>query len=368
MSASARIKKAAQNNDWTGLIDATNELFAAPITRSEAVLEKLDRFASFLHHLKQEAKVKGVDWKKLLDTSKADDTLFWQIYRNVDRTLGDYLGRNLALPNKFYEKMGWMYPFWKFPAQTARVATNQLIDHPFKTQLLIHQPGRVGYSEWEQIRDELGLEPDDLTGGIPFLKGNARKGLPHKLMSLGGNQYEALYRLMSQAAGSEGSSTMAGFSPVFSIASRFSNLEDAYGNPIPLEGTRVKDGRRISTETGLEYEPTMGDRLKYLLREVGNTFFVPYRQANYLARPAYYTATEQDMYTPYGNILNPMQEGNVYGVPRVMGTDKLGSQWGVQTNTALIPYRKARALARKNIRQSRKKYRRSYNTKKRGDN
>lgn len=367
VKASARIKKAAQNNDWTGLIDATNELFAAPVTRSEAVFEKVDRFANYLHHLKKEAKAKGLNWQDLLEKSKSDDTLFWQIYRNVDRELGDYLGRNLAIPNNVYEQLGWIYPFWKFPAQTARVATNQLIDHPFKSQLLLHQPGRIGYGEWEDIRDELKLAKDDLTGGVPFLEGNRRKGLPNKLMTLGGNQYEALYKLLSQAAGTEGSSTMAGFSPLFSIANRLSDVRDPYGNLAPLEGTYVYNQRRLSEDDHQEYDVTAGDRVKFALRELANTFLVPYRQANYVARPAAYTAIKRDMYTPYADVLNPFQEGNPYGVPRVMGTDKFGSQWGVQTQTAYPPYNKMKAIARKNKKKAKMKYRRKYNIKQRGE-
>lgn len=367
VKAAARAKKAAKTNDWMGLLDATNELFAAPITRSEAVFEKVDRFANFLHHLKKEAKAKGLNWQDLLEKSKSDDTLFWQIYRNVDRELGDYLGRNLAVPNKVYEQLSWIYPFWKFPAQTARVATNQLIDHPFKSQLLLHQPGRIGYGEWEDIRDELKLAKDDLTGGVPFLEGNRRKGLPSKLMTLGGNQYEALYKLLSQAAGTEGSSTMAGFSPLFSIANRLSDVRDPYGNLAPLEGTYVYNQRRLSEDDHQEYDVTAGDRVKFALRELANTFLVPYRQANYVARPAAYTAIKRDMYTPYADVLNPFQEGNPYGVPRVMGTDKFGSQFGVQTQTAYPPYNKMKAIARKNKKKAKMKYRRKYNIKQRGE-
>lgn len=364
--ALAKSKKAAKTNDWVGFVDSVNELFAAPVTRSEAVMEKLDRFANYIHHLKKEAKAKGVDWRDLLEKSKADETLFWQVYRNVDRTLGDYLGRNLALPNKFYEKMGWIYPFWKFPTQTARVITNQLIDHPLKTQLLVHQPGRVGYSEWEQIRDELDLPEDDLTGGVPYLIGSRAKGLPHKLMSLGGNQYEALYDILNMSFGRDGGTPMSGFSPIFSLA-RIPEIKDAFGNLAPVKGTVSKGGRRIDVATEKEYVPSLGDKTKYALKEVANTFLTPYRQANYFWRPFAYTVTGRDMYTPYANVLNPFQEGNVQGVPRVIGTDKLGSQWGVKTDTVYMPYRKATQIARETIRKSKRKYRRSYNTKKRGD-
>lgn len=364
--ALAKAKKAAGTNDWVGFIDSVNELFAAPVTRSEAVLEKLDRFANYLHHLKKEAKARGVDWKDLFEKSKSDETLFWQIYRNVDRTLGDYLGRNLALPNKFYETMSWVYPFWKFPTQTARVATNQLLDHPLKTQLLLHQPARVGYGEWEKTREELDLPEDDYTGGVLLLEGDRMRGLPHKLISLGGNQYEALANLLNQAAGTEGASTMAGFSPLFNLF-RIGEIRDAYGNLVPLEGTINERGMRKDLATGLEYEPNLGDRLKFATKEVANTFLVPYRQAGYFGRPFYYTATGRDMYTPYGNILNPFQEGSPYTIPRAMGTDKLGSQWGVKTDYAFMPYNKATKLARETIRKSKKKYRRQYKTKKRGD-
>jgi hypothetical protein len=159
---------------------------------------------------------------------------------------------------------------------------------------------------------------------------------------------------------------MAGFSPLLNLF-RIGEIRDSYGNLVPLKGTINENGRRKDLTTGLEYTPNAGDRLKFALKEIANTFLVPYRQAGYFGRPLYYTMADKDMYTPYGNVLNPFQEGSPYTIPRAIGTDKLGSQWGVKTDYAFMPYQKATQLARKTIKKSRKKYRRQYKTKKRGN-
>ena len=286
-SALIKLKKHRKDNDLLGVLDAVNEIFALPVARPEALLEKADRFANFISHARRYADKNNLKLDDVLDKARSDSQFFWKLYENTNKALGDYLGRNLYVPNKFYSNLGWIYPFWKFPAQTARITGGQIARHPLKFQASVLAPGKIGSAEWEKTREEYGLSPEDYTGGIPYYK-SINPNIPSEVIQLGGNQYAALGDLTRMLFGtSEGGLT--GFNPILSSVSRIGNVSTPFGTPASIPGTVVINGKRYDVDKygnpiG-EHEVTPLERLGFVSKEALSTLFAPYRQASLVGRP-----------------------------------------------------------------------------------
>lgn len=330
--AISKFKRAAKDKKPIDMVEAVNELFGIWFTRPEALLEKWDRYANFHKHAREYGKKVGRTAEEIIGESRKDPSLFWNLYSKTNKELGDYLGRNYLIDNKFYEGLNNIYLFWKYPAQSARIIMNQITEHPFKYQAFVNAPTRMGREEWEKIKDKYKLADDNYTGGVVYQEPNNRME-PIKLVSPSFMQQVAVGDLTSLLFG-QGEGRQLGINPILQTPYRtLISQTDIFGNPLRTKGTfydgssrRLYDINDKGMVLGDEHKYTPSEMTGIALNELLNTAFTPKRLSEYLFRPL---LKSEANYPRYANVLNPFEEGNIYMQPKVGITENAGRQIGV---------------------------------------
>lgn len=330
--AISKFKRAAKDKKPIDMVEAVNELFGIWFTRPEALLEKWDRYANFYKHAEDYAKSTGKAVDEVVELSRKDPSVFWNLYSKTNKELGDYLGRNYLIDNKFYEGLNNVYLFWKYPAQSARIIMNQITEHPYKYQAMVNLPTRMGREEWDRIKKKYRLSPDDYTGGVVYREPRNITE-PLKLVSPSFMQQVAVGDLTSLLFG-QGEGRQLGLNPFLQVPYRtLVSQTDIFGNPLRTKGTfydassrRLYDINDKGIVLGDEHKYTPSEMTGIALNELLNTAFTPKRLSEYLFRPLLkYEAN----YPRYANVINPFEKGNVYMQPKEGMTENVGRQLGV---------------------------------------
>lgn len=145
-----------------------NDIAANPVFKLESVLELADRSANYIRQAKRLAKKKGVDVKKILKDAKENPTLFNKLNTEVNKSLGDYVGRQYTLPAGFYNTLSELIPFYRFYTQTMRTTAHQLANKPWNFQGIVQIPNKLGKNERERVERIFNLNPEYYQGGIPY--------------------------------------------------------------------------------------------------------------------------------------------------------------------------------------------------------
>ena len=304
--------------DITGnFIANTNNIVANPIYKLEAAAERMDRYANFIRQAKRYAKDNKIkDWKEVVKKSDKDAELFNKLNTQVNKDLGDYIGRNYLIPNEYYEAISNIIPFYRFLSQTGRTTFHQLANHPLAFQTTVMSPARAGKQISEDVIRQFGLSPDDYEGGVPYaqqIDGNWRylrtEPLPagavaHDLLSL---------------------SSLGGMvSPIYKLG------EDVI--------MYKKDGERLPKSPGSElqrywtgstkgYEPTLGERVGYAASQFANTFYAPVRTPMGWGREAVNTIMGKPSLSLYDTVLKE----NPYTIyPKQLPVETIGKWVGIQ--------------------------------------
>ena len=252
---------------------STSDITANPLFRLEATLERQDRFANFIHQAKMEANATGKDVKDIIKEANTNNELFNKLNTEVNKDLGDYLGRNYAIPSGYYDVLGELVPFYRFLTQTGRTSLHQMANHPFAYELAIGIPPRTGSDISEEIINEYKLDRDKYKGGVPYKYLIDEKGQKAGVRTVG------IEPLPAQTVAENLSSMREVPSLVSPI---FTTLGDILR--YKKDGDRTPSSPRLTaTKLGIipgdvdNYKPTIGEMASYGLNQGLLTTYNPYR-------------------------------------------------------------------------------------------
>lgn len=145
-----------------------NDFVADPIFRMESSFELIDRYANFIRQAKRYAKDNNLNVVDVLKKADADNKLFHNLNTKVNKSLGDYIGRQYSLPSGLHNVLSELAPFYKFYAQTLRTTAHQLASNPYKFQAVVQAPTKIGNVQREDIERRFNLNPEWYQGGVPY--------------------------------------------------------------------------------------------------------------------------------------------------------------------------------------------------------
>mgnify|MGYP006893082464 CR=1 FL=1 len=338
-SALKKLGKGDWEEGLPQLYRGTSDIVSNPVTKLESTLESWDRYSNLI---KQADKL-GIDYKNLTPDQ------FWKAYEGVNKSMGDYVGQNYYLPRGAREAVYNWVPFWKFPAQTASVTANQLINKPLGFQSFIGYPTKTGSEIYNKAIEQGYYEDPMGEGGFPTGKTDYF-GNP-KVMRSESIPFTTLSGLVRDITTPEQgiSNIIDNLSPTFEIKDILGQ-KGYRGMPATSKKyiTDVKTGLRFGKDkegniTGEEYEQTLPDYLQYLTTQGIKRMWAPAVFGERVVRPFYYGLvdpvlrdvpfSEAQMYPMYSDELAPWSVGNITSQPKTGLTEILGPQVGLKTQT-----------------------------------
>lgn len=295
-----------------------NNIFSNPIYKLEAAAERMDRYANFIRQAKRYAKENKIkDWKEVVKKSDKDTDLFNYLNTNVNKDLGDYLGRSYLVPNEVYEKLGNWIPFYRFLTQTARTTAHQMANHPLAFQSTVMAPSRAGKELSDYIVNQYNLDPSTYEGGVPYKQ-----------------QLDGTWRFLRTEplpAGAVASDLLSGTSPLSMISPQYTlatNILSYKKGEGWLPTSPGLTAYKMAHGTTKGYEPTIGERYGYAVSQLANTFYAPVRTTRGWGRELTNTLRGVPTLSNYDtNIFatNPLSYG------RELPVETIGKWAGIQT-------------------------------------
>ena len=321
-----------------------SDVSANPWYKLEATLEYTDRSANMIKQAKQLGKETGRDWKSILKQASSDNKLFSELNNGVNKALGDYIGRNYAMPTELYNKLSEAVPFYRFLTQTFRTTGNQLINNPLGFMSNVTIPARVGNDFSEYIINKYGLDRDKYQGGIPYLQeGN-------NIRTIGFEPLPIASVLESFGNIGEGKNLTQLLSPYWST---FPDILSFRKFDRTATSPRQTEMKLAGDEEGIRnYKPTLGEITAYALNTLGQTTFHPYKMSTTIV-PEFTKAALgeglQSRYDTSGFRENPLS------YKRTLPTELVGKSFGIQTYSN-FPKNKKESRYKKNRRKQYAKY------------
>lgn len=338
-SALKKLGKGDWKEGLPQLYRGTSDIVSNPVTKLESTLESWDRYSNLI---KQADKL-GIDYRNLTPDQ------FWKAYEGINKSMGDYVGQNYYLPRGAREAVYNWVPFWKFPAQTASVTANQLINKPLGFQSFIGYPTKTGSEIYNKAIEQGYYEDPMGEGGFPT--GTTDYFGNPKVMRSESIPFTTLSGLVRDITTPEQgvSNIIDNLSPAFEIKDILGQ-KGYRGMPATSKKyvTDVKTGLRFAKDkegniTGEEYEQTLPDYLQYLTTQGIKRMWAPAVFGERVARPFYYGLvdpvlrdvpfSEAQMYPMYSDELAPWSVGNITSQPKTGLTEILGPQVGLKTQT-----------------------------------
>lgn len=269
------------------LYGGASNLTANPFFRAEASMEFTDRAANFIRQAKREAEATGKSVENILKKSQTDKDLFLKLNTQVNKSLGDYIGQNYALPTTIREGLGAAVPFYRFPVQTARTTLHQIANRPLAFATNVSMPARAGQQIYQGYISKHNLDQEQYKGGFPYER------LPKNVI-----------RTMTLPP-----------TPLAMIAGRVTDPTEMMGMVNPL-ATNVKQsieykkfGDKYPTskrytkykKAGMasKYKPNSKERARYILNNILESTFNPYILGRRVVVPSYYYAKEGGLNSLY---------------------------------------------------------------------
>lgn len=248
---------------WTN----TSNIFSNPMFRFEAAAEATDRFANFIRQAKREGKATKTDWKEIVKKADKDATLFNKLNTQVNKDLGDYVGRNYLMDNTAYEILNAAVPFYRFLTQTGRTSFHQLANHGIPFQATVMAPAKAGRQFSEQIMQQYGLDPNKYEGGVPYA--TDIEGKPRFI----GTEPLPFGAVASDLLGSGNKLSL--LAPGYTTLPNVLAYKTNFGTLPSSPGLTQYKLEHFGSDKG--YEPTNKDRLGYALNQLLNTYYAPSR-------------------------------------------------------------------------------------------
>ena len=237
------------------LYTGTSDITANAFFRAESALERIDRYANFIKQAEDYAELVGKDTKDILKEASNNKKLFSKLNTEVNKDLGDYLGKNYALPQGWYDFWGEAVPFYRFLTQTGRTSLHQMVNHPLAFQSTVVAPAKAGHRASEDIIRQYNLDPEDYTGGVPYKndEGNIRtigtEPLPFQTVS------EEIGDILS------GKNITSITSPWLSLFNEIANYKK--GGKWTPTSPRLTELKLTRPSEAKNYKPTLGEILRF---------------------------------------------------------------------------------------------------------
>lgn len=303
------ISQGWKDRDWKQIVKGLYDLPTAPVLSLESGLESMDRYANFLRQAKRLSEKTGESVENILKRSAKDNELYNQLMGKVNRSLGDYIGRNWAINPEMYEGLSMAFPFFKYPTQAVRTLTHQAMNRPINFASVVTIPERIGQNIWDR---QLQKYPEiaDQEGGIVTAKVPGRYGYTHLHQA----DFHPLGAGASLIASGLSDWERINLNPIFSLR-RIPDFKDRFGNPASSPNYFNYGGRIYNTDSQGKplpeiANPGFGDRLSYFGSWVGNTFVPPVIAWNRYLGPTTATILDKTWYPNYDtSILGQIGEG-----------------------------------------------------------
>lgn len=350
------------------------DLPSAPILALESQFEALDRYANFIRQAKRLSKETGESVENIIKRSSKDNELYDRLMGNVNRSLGDYIGRNWSIDPMTYEVMSTAFPFFKYPTQAVRTLAHQAMTRPLNFATNVTIPQRIGSQVWEEQKNKYSkYDLENVEGGLIDHIFPGKYGFAHLHQS----DVNPLGAGSGLIASGLSDWQNINISPFFSLA-RIPNFQDRYGNVASSPkyynagGQTFVRNPRTGKPTRELANPDLGDRLSYFGSWLGNTYAPPVIAWNRYLGPTISGLAKKTWYPNYDtSLFGQIGEGKVpRGLQSIISgkTDRLGkdfpdvglNQVGVRT---IKVYPKQSASAR-SYKMAIKKYRRNQTMKK----
>ena len=324
----------------TGLL---SDVTANPFFKLEATGEYLDRSANFIRQCKRYAKKNKLNWKDVLKKSNEDPSLFAKLNDGVNKALGDYIGRNYALPFGFYDILSESVPFYRFLTQTARTSANQLMHYPFAFASNVTIPSRVGSPISEYILKNYNLNKDMYNGGVIYDDDNGQ------YMVAGFEPLPAGTLLESGGNTLSGKDLMSILSPTLTTIPNLISYRKFNRVPSsPGLHDDMHDPRKM-LRSKEEREPLTSERYAYALDELLNITNHMYRSGHTWVPELYNTITGGSMQSGYDTNSYHI---NPESFKRILPSELSGKWLGIQTRSVGTNKKKTKNQMKQSARQA----------------
>lgn len=299
----------------------SSDIVANPSFRLESSLERVDRYANFIRQAKREANATGKDWQDIVKEAGKNDELYNKLNNQVNLDLGDYLGRNYAIPAEWYNSFNLGVPFYRFLTQTGRTTAHQLANHPFGFHSMVMAPSRLGSNVSEAVLDRypVGLNYE---GGVPYKQQD----------EFGNTRTIGIEPLPAHTVASDIANLLAGkemsrvASPLLTMGSDILNYKKG-GKYMPSS-----PGYTQAKLTGKEryYEPSPSEVYSYALNQLLGTTYSPYRVGTIYGPELFSALTGRGLQSRYD--VNPLIEDPL-SYRREGPAELVGKWFGLQTRS-----------------------------------
>lgn len=298
----------------------SSDISANPWYKIESSLEYLDRSANMVRQAKRLEGALGKNWKDILKEANTNNELFSMLNDGVNKALGDYIGRNYALPKGLYDFASEAIPFYRFYTQTLRTTANQLMNNPVGFASNVTIPARVGNYISEDVINKYGLDRDKYAGGIPYLQeGNNIRTIGYEPLPIA----SVLEMLGNVGEGKNLTQMLSPYWSTFPEALMFKKFGRTATSPRQDEMEQAGLHSEVS-----KYQPTLGETLSYMLNSFGQTTYHPYRAVTSWLPEILATATGGGIQSRYDT--NSMRQRHK-SYKRTLPTELAGKQLGIQT-------------------------------------
>lgn len=332
------------------------DIVSNPMFDLEAQFDRIERLANYEKHLEDVASKTGKNVDEIRDLAQKNTDVFEALYGAVNKSLGDYTSKNYYMPRATQDILEAASPFWKFPYNTIRTTTHQIMDKPIGTQAINVIPSKVGRDIW--YNDVQQIDPE-MQGGYPTGRLHPTSGRPTMITTEGHPLTAVINQLTGDITAGGPEDFARGVSPVMKMIYPLT-LKNSFGKPAqtdtwgisrdPASGAEVlfhkdkKTGLPIYDEQTLSpleyanwlttqglkqfYSPTVHGMNE--TRKVTRGLFEPlYRSitTNTPLQEALKTAT---LYPTYDDELFPWVEGDVTKNPTVGAASILSPLVGVR--------------------------------------
>ena len=340
-----------------------SDLTANPMFRWESAAEFTDRYANFIRQAKREVelrksiinrskmskaqkaeKLKGVTVENILKQSDKDKALFNKLNTEVNKSLGDYVGRNYLINNGIYNTLSEAIPFYRFLAQTGRTTLHQMAHKPLALAGISTIPTRVGGKISDNVIKEYGLDPDEYEGGVPYLN---QQGKPY--VDQNGN-----IRLMRfepipvGAVGLQLSDWMQGKNLQSALNPAISTLPDVLQFKVmgrTATNPRLNYLRDTDRQAAKNFQPTLAEVLKLGGSKFLSSTFNPYIVGTRILPEISATFSGKGLQSRYDT--DPFKI-NPKSYNRDLPLELLGRNFGVQMSSGKKPERVSKSAMRRN--------------------
>lgn len=289
-----------------------SDLTANAFFNVEAHLETIDRFADMIMHAKRMGKQTGQKWQDIIRKAENDNSLFNKLNTEVNKDLGDYVGKNYALPPGYYNAVAETVPFYRFLTQTGRTSLHQLANYPMALQSSVLIPGKVGGPLAEQVIQQYNLDPEKYQGGIPY-----RRDLINENIRTIGGEPLPLQSVMSETIGGDGLEWLGLISPGYKIMSdTLAYRKGNGGTPSSKRLSELKKSKKPEDQARAKnYKPTFGEQAVYGGQQFLSATFNPYSMVRTYFPELYGSFSNTPLARPYDASILPIPSNANYGSP-----------------------------------------------------